>query len=553
MSLTDEEVVTPLIKEYTPPLTLKQRISRSIYGDPPQSLKQRFKLFVSGKAGLLALYLILVILIGTGNRVTFKLMQFALTNYSYFVSQLTTFIYVPVSFAIIWFKFSFTNDITPEMTKFPKYRFAVMGLLDSLQGLLITVGGNYVPGIMQSLLLQGSVPMTMLCSILILRPKGCLKCQKLFNILESERVRYKLGSTLPATCTDSKCLARISVDGREILGWQSLNEKNPADLSLFYAKASLHSASDVQVVTSARPWGTHLKTFYSLTQYIGAAVILAGLVVSVWPALSDSGGGQFQWDLIFFAATIPTALSAVYKEIAFREIEDMDVWYLNGWVALYQFYFGLFYAPLAAVMSDLAIRDIPSNLWNGFLCFLLSSNFITPDDGCSAASDCGPPSNPTCCDSCDGSLPNVSSLRAIYGVLLYMAFNLSYNILLVLVIKYGSAALMYVASTIVLPLGLVAFTIPALMGSHAQPFTKWNGAGLAVVLFGLVIYRFFAFKKKDQPTPFAEGDKVVLSEASTPCSSPPTQLKAPNIQLTSPVDNQLNSSSKRGGIPTSSS
>jgi hypothetical protein len=38
----------------------------------------------------------------------------------------------------------------------------------------------------------------------------------------------------------------------------------------------------------------------------------------------------------------------------------MDVWYLNGWVALFQFMFGLTYAPLAATMSGLPIKDIPS-------------------------------------------------------------------------------------------------------------------------------------------------------------------------------------------------
>lgn len=38
---------------------------------------------------------------------------------------------------------------------FPKWKFAVMGFLDSMQGLLIVVGGLQVPGIMQNLLLQG--------------------------------------------------------------------------------------------------------------------------------------------------------------------------------------------------------------------------------------------------------------------------------------------------------------------------------------------------------------------------------------------------------------
>ena len=57
-------------------------------------------------------------------------------------------------------------------------QFFVMGALDSLQGLFIVVGGVQVPGIMQNLLLQGAVPVTMLCSILFLRSRGCQQCKQ---------------------------------------------------------------------------------------------------------------------------------------------------------------------------------------------------------------------------------------------------------------------------------------------------------------------------------------------------------------------------------------
>ncbi len=38
----------------------------------------------------------------------------------------------------------------------------------------------------------------------------------------------------------------------------------------------------------------------------------------------------------------------------------MDVWYLSGWVTLFQFICGLVYAPLAAKMTNLPIHQIPS-------------------------------------------------------------------------------------------------------------------------------------------------------------------------------------------------
>jgi hypothetical protein len=86
-----------------------------------------------------------------------------------------------------------------------------------------------------------------------------------------------------------------------------------------------------------------------------------------------------------------------------------------------------------------------------------------------------------------------------------MIANIGYNVVLVLVIKHGSAALMYITSTIVLPLGMwiisgfertylrklylslgtICFTFKFLLGEHAQDFNWFNGGGLAVVMFGM--------------------------------------------------------------------
>ena len=165
---------------------------------------------VSKEKLLLGIYVVLVVLVGTGNRVSFKLMQYSIINYTYFVSQLTTFIYIPVNGFVLIMKLLFTNDITPEMKAFPKKKFLVMGFLDSLAGLLIVVGGRHVPGIMQNLLLQGTVVITMLFSLLLLRPKGCQQCGKLRKELEDRGVKYK---EIPCygECTEDTCCASVAV------------------------------------------------------------------------------------------------------------------------------------------------------------------------------------------------------------------------------------------------------------------------------------------------------------------------------------------------------
>jgi len=304
----------------------------------------------------------------------------------------------------------------------------------------------------------------------------------------------------------SKLLANEVAPDRDILArfinwiFQKYERKIDDDLSsvtLFSGldKDELESGQVMLHTVESPSWAYHLLHFYSVSQYIGAVIVLGGLVLSVWPSFfGGKGAGPWSWDLIFFTATIPTALSGVYKEIGFRSVDDMDVWYLNGWVILPQFIIGLFYAPLAAVMSDppIALSDIIPQVWQGFQCWLLGTNFITRARGfdCSEEVTCGNKGFKICCDSCDGSLPGVSNISALIALLAYMFANIGYNVLLVLVIKHGSAALMYVTSTIVLPLATICFTFGFLLGEHKQAFDPYNGGGLAVVLFGLLVYRF---------------------------------------------------------------
>ena len=55
-------------------------------------------------------------------------------------------------------------------------------------------------------------------------------------------------------------------------------------------------------------------------------------------------------------------------------------------------------------------------------------------------------------------------VAALWATMLYMGANIIYNVLLILVIKHFDAAMMYVASTVVLPLGAVCFTVHAFLG-----------------------------------------------------------------------------------------
>ena len=92
---------------------------------------------------------------------------------------------------------------------------------------------------------------------------------------------------------------------------------------------------------------------------LGAVLIFSGAGITVYGSVektssnnSDHGKAasttsHFHWyaAVIYFFSNIPMALSAVYKEIAFRE-QTVDVWYLCFWVSTYQFLVSFAFMPL---------------------------------------------------------------------------------------------------------------------------------------------------------------------------------------------------------------
>lgn len=149
---------------------------------------------------------------------------------------------------------------------------------------------------------------------------------------------------------------------------------------------------------------------------------------------------------------------------------ELDAIYLNGWVALFQFAFSLVLAVPSALASDppVPIPELPQNMWNGIRCYFGYSSITCDDDGSCTADKCFP--------------------QAPMFVNIYLVFNQFYNLLIILILKYGSANLLYLALTLMVPLGNVAFTLP-FVPQHG-PLRSTDIVGLVVICFGLGCYRF---------------------------------------------------------------
>lgn len=221
-----------------------------------------------------------------------------------------------------------------------------------------------------------------------------------------------------------------------------------------------------------------LNSKYTTSQYIGAAVVMSGIVVVLIPNFTgapavDANGAavdtnsQLLWIGVLVLSCVPMCLSSVYKEKALGETE-IDVTFLNGWVAVFQFLIAIPLCFPSAQIQNMPISNILPNMYGGMRCWV-GINTITADNN--------PYNQPL--DACES---------APFFVTTYLVFNVIYNFLIVIILKYGSANILWLASTVIVPLSNVVFSLKFIPGS--KPMGPMDLVGLVVIMSGLVVYRF---------------------------------------------------------------
>jgi len=79
-------------------------------------------------------------------------------------------------------------------------------------------------------------------------------------------------------------------------------------------------------------------------------------------------------------------------------------------------------------------------------------------------------------------------LLSIPFVNVYLVFNVSYNVLIILILKFGNANILWLAMTIMVPVGNLAFALPFMPSPSQVKVTDITG--LVVIMAGLGLYRF---------------------------------------------------------------
>ena len=282
----------------------------------------------------LAIAFVLMVLIGLGNKIFQKLETIPMHNYANSLNLMTTFFYIPMSFAYVLPMIKWGSQITPEQRAVPMRDFAVMGFLDCLAGIMQIFASTYLDGTLLILLGQAAIPISMVISKLLLN--------------EQYKLPQYVGAGVVAAGITVVLGPRLGGGGSEPDGSAA---GAADDLSNFTSSVAGHGEWD----------------------YVGDAAGAGG--ASDLPADCGDGGdnssGQILlWAMVMIFSCVPMTLSSVYKEKALGET-DLDPVYLNGWIAVWQFLFSIPLAIPAAMVSVPAVEPhmLWTNLVDGLKCY----------------------------------------------------------------------------------------------------------------------------------------------------------------------------------------
>lgn len=216
-----------------------------------------------------------------------------------------------------------------------------------------------------------------------------------------------------------------------------------------------------------------LRSKYKLNQYLGALLVVVGIVVSLIPDFGNKENllpneGIF-WIVIFIIGSIPGAFYNVYEEFAFRA-QEMDIGYLMAWSNLGQWISLWLIAPFNLIPkfspNGHTFHDLMIQYQDGLKCF------VGIDTGTTGS---------TQDDPCDGMW------------IIFLLFCTGYvlnNFCSAALVKYGNATFSILISISSSILANFAFSARFIMGQFAVPVSWYDVLALLLVISGVVLYRF---------------------------------------------------------------
>eukprot|EP00937_MAST-01D_sp_MAST-1D-sp2_P001722 g1722.t1 len=310
--------------------------------------------------------------------------------------------------------------------------------------------------------------------------------------------------------------------------WDQLNAVITALPSPFIDLTSQSILTNLVIVWTVLISIPYLGTRYAQEHFIGCVlVIMSGLVAVVVemqtgnPPLGEyktSNGilrsSSSLWFVMYIVGTIPAGISNCYKQKCLKSV-DLEVMYSAQWSGYWQIVWGFLFFPLNWIplpdpaQTHLAV-DTGEFISRTMTCFF--GGVPPPLEGMTNSTI----QSDKACASPGGS--------AFVWFVVYLIFNVSFNVLLLWLTKRMSATWAAIATVLCLDITSLLSMSKVLMGSEATPVTLEQYLGL--IIAGLAMWVYNLKPERDVDGKLVEGannmeeathtDKARWSQVSFP-------------------------------------
>jgi len=232
---------------------------------------------------------------------------------------------------------------------------------------------------------------------------------------------------------------------------------------------------------------------YKQVHYVGMVLVMVACVVQLSTPLSDNNcseplskacfaayhsplhGGEYIklsasamafWYGLFLVSTFPGAVGNVYKQRVLQA-QDVDVFYATWWSGNFQVLWGLICLPLMFMplpgQETPKISEFFSEIGHTFAC--MGGSTERAGDG-----------------TCGTSPP------PYFWIIVYLLFNITFNLAMTWLVKKISAAWAQIATVVCLGMCNIFSTSKLIMGASAEPMSLDDWLGVVIVCISLWVY-----------------------------------------------------------------
>eukprot|EP01138_Halocafeteria_seosinensis_P016495 gb/GECG01016826.1/.p1 GENE.gb/GECG01016826.1/~~gb/GECG01016826.1/.p1 ORF type:complete len:484 (+),score=47.23 gb/GECG01016826.1/:1-1452(+) len=222
-----------------------------------------------------------------------------------------------------------------------------------------------------------------------------------------------------------------------------------------------------------------LGNSFRKSHYLGVTLAVYGVLVKLIPQFqgnsdssngaSSSGIAYIGWSLVMIASAIPSAMSNAFKEVVLKKVPNLDEFYMAANVGLWQLIFGMVTIPTIGI--PFTANYVPLNQLGDYI---------------KDASNCFVGNQPHQKSECGNGAGGVAP---VWLFLIFVGFNITFNLLMLMIFRQGSSVLFVVASTVRLPLVDILLMWRLLSGPAYAKFSLFDGFALFALIVGIAAYQ----------------------------------------------------------------